>query len=70
MSTTTTTLSVPDIHCDNCKSSIEGALGGLEGVASAEVSVEAKTVTVSYDEGAVGMDVIKETIEDQGFDVA
>jgi copper chaperone len=68
--TTTTTLSVPAIHCDNCKSSIEGALGGLEGVASAEVSVEAKTVTVSFDESAVGMDSIKETIEDQGFDVA
>jgi copper chaperone len=68
--TTTTTLSVPAIHCDHCKSSIEGALGGLEGVASAEVSVEEKTVTVAFDETAVGMDAIKETIEDQGFDVA
>jgi copper chaperone len=65
----TTTLSVPAIHCDHCKSSIEGALGGLEGVSSAEVSIEAKTVTVSYDEG-LGLDTIKETIEDQGFDVA
>lgn len=68
--TTTTTLSVPAIHCDNCKSSIEGALGGLEGVDRAEVSVEDKTVTVAYDDGAVGMDRIRETIEDQGFDVA
>jgi copper chaperone len=67
---TTTTLSVPAIHCDHCKSSIEGALGGLEGVSSAEVSVEEKTVTVSFDEVAVPMALIKETIEDQGFDVA
>ena len=68
--TTTTTLSVPSIHCDNCKNSIEGALGGLDGVDRAEVSVEDKTVTVAYDDGAVGMDRIRETIEEQGFDVA
>ena len=66
---TTTTLSVPAIHCDHCKSSIEGALNGLEGVSSAAVDIEAKTVTVSFDDG-VGLDAIKETIEDQGFDVA
>ena len=68
--TTTTTLSVPAIHCDNCKNSIEGALGGLAGVSTASVSVEEKTVTVGYDEGAVGLDAIKETIEEQGFDIA
>ena len=68
--TTTTTLSVPDIHCGNCKSSIEGALGGLAGVEVAEVSVEDRTVTVSYDDASVGMDEIKETIEEQGFEVA
>jgi copper chaperone len=67
---TTTTLSVPAIHCDNCKSSIEGALNGLDGVSSAAVDVEAKTVTVSFDDSSLGMDLIKETIEDQGFDVA
>ena len=67
---TTTTLSVPAIHCDNCKNSIEGAVGGLEGVTTAEVSVAEKTVTVAYDEGTVGLDAIKETIEEQGFDIA
>ena len=68
--TTTTTLSVPAIHCDNCKNSIEGAVGGLAGVSTASVSVEEKTVTVAFDEGTVGLDAIKETIEEQGFDVA
>jgi copper chaperone len=68
--TTTTTLSVPAIHCDNCKNSIEGAVGGLAGVSTASVSVEDKTVTVAYDDAAVGLDAIKETIEEQGFDVA
>ena len=68
--TTTTTLSVPAIHCDNCKNSIEGAVGGLDGVSTASVSVEEKTVTVAFDEGTVGLDAIKETIEEQGFDIA
>ena len=68
--TTTTTLSVPAIHCDNCKNSIEGAVNGVDGVSTASVSVEDKTVTVAYDEGTVGLDAIKQTIEEQGFDVA
>lgn len=68
--TTTTTLSVPAIHCDNCKNSIEGALNGLAGVDRAEVSVPEKTVTVAYDDGNVGLDEIRTAIEDQGFDVA
>ena len=68
--TTTTTLSVPAIHCDNCKNSIEGAVNGIDGVSTASVSVEDKTVTVAYDEGTVGLDAIKQTIEEQGFDVA
>ena len=67
---TTTTLSVPAIHCDNCKNSIEGAVGGLDGVSNASVSVEDKTVTVAFDEDTVGLDAIKETIEEQGFDIA
>ena len=70
MTTTTTTLSVPAIHCDNCKNSIEGAVGGLDGVSTASVSVEDKTVTVAFDEATVGLDAIKTTIEEQGFDVA
>lgn len=68
--TTTTTLSVPAIHCDNCKNSIEGALNGLGGVETAEVSVPDKTVTVAYDDGNVALDDIKTAIEEQGFDVA
>ena len=65
---TETTLSVPEIHCDHCKMSIEGAVTALEGVASAEVSVEKATVSVGFDapasiEGIIG------AIEEQGYDV-
>ena len=65
---TETTLSVPEIHCDHCKMSIEGAVAALDGVASAEVNVEKATVSVGFDapasiEGIIG------AIEDQGYEV-
>ncbi|MGD2061845.1 MAG: copper ion binding protein [Acidimicrobiia bacterium] len=66
---TTTTLNVPDISCGHCKSSIEGAVGELAGIDSVEVSIEGKTVDVSYGDD-VTLDTIIETIEEQGYDVA
>lgn len=67
---TTVTLSVPDISCGHCKSSIEGAVAPLEGVESAEVTIEAKTVNVSFDESLVHLDAIITAIDDQGYEVA
>ena len=66
---TNTTLNVPDISCGHCKSSIEGAVGELEGIDSVEVSIEGKTVAVAYG-GEVTLDTIIEAIEEQGYDVA
>jgi len=65
---TETTLTVPEIHCGHCKMSIEGAVGALEGVASAEVDVEKATVTVGFDAPA-SLEGIIGAIEDQGYDV-
>jgi len=65
---TETTLSVPEIHCDHCKSSIEGAVGAVSGVQSAVVDIEAATVTVGFDDPAT-MDAIVGAIEDQGYEV-
>ena len=63
--TLTRTITVPEISCDHCKAAIEGAVGGLDGVQSASVDVESKTVTV------VGgtVDDIVEAIDDAGYDV-
>ncbi len=61
-------LSVPDISCGHCKSSIEGALQKVTGVTRAEVSVEQKTVAVAF-EASLGLEPIIEAIEAQGFDV-
>lgn len=61
------TLSVPDISCDHCKAAIEGAVGSL-GVEHVEVTIEAKTVAVSFDD-PVSRDAIVAAIEDQGYEV-
>ena len=65
----TATISVPGIHCDHCKSSIEGALGALTGVEQAEVSVPDRTVRVDFDESQLDLDAIHSAIEEQGYDV-
>ena len=64
------TLSVPDISCNHCKESIEGALNPLDGVGKAEVSIDARSVQVDYDADSVSLDAIIEAIGDQGYEVA
>ncbi|MGH3665288.1 MAG: cation transporter [Egibacteraceae bacterium] len=64
---TTEAIAVPEIHCDHCKTSIEGALRPIDGVAASTVDVDARTVTVEYDATAVGRDAIVAAIEDQGY---
>ena len=65
----TTKLTIPEIHCDHCQTAIEGALGDLDGVRSARVSVPERTVDVDYDESLVSLDLIKDTIVEQGYDL-
>ena len=66
---TTMTISVPEIHCDHCKHSIEGALAPLPGVTSAQVDVEARTVTVEIDESLTDRGRLVAAIEEQGYHV-
>ncbi len=60
------TYSVPGISCDHCKHAIESEVGAVAGVASVEVDVPAKVVTVAGgDDGA-----IRDAIDTAGYDVA
>lgn len=62
-------LQVPEVHCDHCKSSIEGAVSQLPGVNSVEVAIADATISIDYDESKGNLDNIKETIEEQGYAV-
>lgn len=68
-STTTETISVPEVHCDHCVSSIEGALNPLPGVESASVDLDARNVTVTFDPHQMSRGDLVTAIEDQGYDV-
>lgn len=62
-------LSVPEIHCEHCKTSIEGAVGALPGVDRVAVSIDSRTVAVDFAEGAVDRTAVVAAIEDQGYSV-
>lgn len=66
---TNRTISVPEISCEHCKKSIEGAVGSLTGVESVEVHIEPRTVDVNFDESSVSLEAIHEAIEEQGYEV-
>ncbi len=60
------TYDVPGISCDHCKQAIESEVGGVAGVASVVVDVDAKSVTVTGGDDAA----IRAAIDDAGYDVA
>lgn len=61
------TLKVEGMSCSHCVNAVEGAVGKLG--AKAKVDLAGKSVAIEYDEAKVGVDAIKEAIEDQGYDV-
>lgn len=67
---TNQTLNVPGIHCDHCASSIEGAVGSIEGVENVKVQIEERTVEVTYDDAFVDLNAIVTAIEGEGYEVA
>ncbi|HEU0026702.1 MAG TPA: copper ion binding protein [Ktedonobacterales bacterium] len=70
MAMTETTLSVPDVSCEHCVKTINGALGEVAGVSNVNVSIPAKTVTLAYDPSQVNMDKIEEVLDEAGYTVA
>ncbi|CAM3796573.1 copper chaperone [Paenibacillus sp. LBL] len=61
------TLEVEGMSCQHCVNTIEGALKeiGVKG----KVDLKNNTVDVSFDESHIKIEQIKETIEEQGYDV-
>ncbi|HHV39385.1 MAG TPA: heavy-metal-associated domain-containing protein [Tepidimicrobium sp.] len=60
-------LSVEGMSCGHCEKAVKEALSGLESVRKVEVDLKGKKVEVEGDN--LVDDVLKETIEDIGYDV-
>jgi copper chaperone len=63
------TIRVPEIHCDHCKMSLEGAVGAVPGVETVRVDIPARTVHVRFDDASIGEEQIEAAIEAQGYEV-
>ncbi|MDF1510733.1 copper chaperone CopZ [Robertmurraya sp. DFI.2.37] len=63
------TLSVKGMSCGHCVKAVEGSVGKLDGVNDVKVNLEAGTVAVDFNSAVISIDTIKETIDDQGYDV-
>ncbi|MFD1205384.1 MULTISPECIES: copper chaperone CopZ [Sporosarcina] len=62
-------LKVEGMSCGHCVNSIESSVGELKGVSSVKVDLANNEVTVEFDNETT-LKQIKETIEDQGYEVA
>ncbi|HEX9414695.1 MAG TPA: cation transporter [Ktedonobacterales bacterium] len=64
------TLSVPDISCEHCVKTINGALGALAGVQSVNTDIPNKTVRLTYDPRQVSIAQIEATLDEEGYPIA
>jgi copper chaperone len=62
-------LNVPDISCEHCERTITNVLTPVAGVRTVQVDIPAKQVHVQYDESAVGVDQMKEILQDEDYPV-
>ena len=62
-------LKIERMHCERCSKRLTKVLNNVEGVKTAEVSLENKLADVEYDETIAKMEDLYEAIEDAGFEV-
>jgi copper chaperone len=65
-----TILSVPEISCEHCVKTINGALSALPGIERVNTNLDSKTVYLRYDPAQVSMDTIETTLDEAGYTVA
>jgi copper chaperone len=66
----TVTLGISGMTCGGCVRSVTTVLTALDGVAKADVSLEKRSAVVDYDPGKVGLEQLKRSVVEAGFEVA
>lgn len=65
----TETVKVKGMSCSHCVAAVTKAAKGLKGVSDVAVSLEKGEAVVTFDDALVGLQAVKDAIEDQGYDV-
>ena len=65
-----TTLSVPDIGCDGCVNTVQGALKDVPGVQAVQADATTKQVHLSYDPQVITMEKVESVLSEAGYPVA
>lgn len=60
-------LKIEGMHCAGCSNRLEKILNNVDGIESAKVSLEEKSVDIKYNEEEVELNTILQEIEDAGF---
>jgi len=63
------TLNVSGMSCGHCVKAVEENVGKLTGVQEVKVDLENGKVKVAFESEKLSLDTIKETIDDQGYEV-
>jgi copper chaperone len=63
------TLTAPDISCAHCVTTVQKAVGELEGVSFVQAEVDSKNVTVRFDPERVSQAEIEAALEEEGYPV-
>lgn len=61
-------IKIEGMTCMGCVNSVKNVLEKIPGVASAEVSLERKQVTIQYDAATASAAQFRDAIEDAGFE--
>ncbi|MBQ3573968.1 MAG: heavy-metal-associated domain-containing protein [Clostridia bacterium] len=63
------TIKIEGMKCMHCVAAVKGALEEIDGVSGVEVILEDGIAFVDYDADCTNSAILKNAIEDQGFDV-
>ena len=61
-------LKIEGMHCEGCSNRLTRVLENLDGVNSANVSLENKKADIEYNEDTLNIEEMKEAISDAGFE--
>lgn len=64
----TATITVKGMTCGGCVNSVTKALKSVEGVQEANVDLQGQNATVQFDDSKTNVEVLKEAIENAGYD--